>query len=326
MKNLDDFAIEYPFITLFMVGCLMKKLDEANLDIRHLQMFVVVMTTGNMTQAAHSLNIKQSTISHAMEKLRMIFADPLFIRSGRGIIPTQRAETLLPEIEALLEQYQQLKRPPIFTPSEASITYTIAANDFLRDEITPIFYRQIKPLVKCLRLTIIPADLPNLTLLKEEKADMVISAFRPDSSYIMSKKLFSTRAVCFYDSNQRQAPQSLQDYTKADYICPAVIADSFTIDKKNEEYSKHFIRHQATVITPSFASAAACLRQTDALSIAPIELKDSLFSGLSYTELPNEHCSDIYLLWHIKNQKNNKHLWVRQQLAAMVKQHFLLGY
>lgn len=300
----------------------MKKIDDANLDIRHLQMFVLVMNIGNMTQAAATINVKQSTISHAMDKLRVIFDDPLFIRSGRGIIPTPRAEELLPEVEALLQHYHRLKRPPEFDPAQAEIAYTIAANDFLRDEIMPAFYRHIHPLVKRLQLQVLPPDQPNLHLLQEEKADMVISSFRPDSTYIMSRRLFSTHSLCFYDDTQRRAPKNLQDYVSADFICPAVIVDSCKMSLSGEQQGKPFIRERTTLITPSFASAAACLPQTDALSIAPVQLKDSLFKGLAYTELPYDSSADIYLQWHRKNQNSRKHRWVRQQLFEVIRKKF----
>lgn len=322
MKNLDGFYDRIVLINVSVVGNIMKKLDESNLDIRHLQMFVAVMRLGNMTQAANMLNIKQSTISHAIDKLRTIFGDPLFIRSGRGITSTPRADELLPEIEALLAHYHRLKRPPEFNPADAEIVYTIAANDFLRDEIIPVFYHHLYPLVSRLKLTIIPADLPNLILLQEDKADMVISSFRPDSNYIMSRRLFNTHDLCFYDSKQRNAPKTIQDYASADYICPAVIVDSCQMSLPDEKYKKPFMREKTVLNTPSFASAAKCLSHTTALSIAPVQLKDSLFDGFAYTELPYDSSASIYLQWHRKNQNSRKHYWVRQQLFYVIQKRF----
>lgn len=300
----------------------MKKLDDSNLDIRHLQMFVAVMNLGNMTKAATVLNVKQSTVSHAMDKLRTIFDDPLFIRSGRGIIPTLRAEELLPEVEALLAHYRRLKRPPEFNPSNAEITYTIAANDFLRDEIMPFFYHHIQPLVRQLSLTVIAPDQSNLKLLQKCKADMVISSSRPDSTYIMSRRLFLTKNVCFYDAKQRQAPKTPTDYAEAAYICPKVIVDSFSMEMSDVKGSYLDIHKRTTLTTPSFASAAICLHGTTALSIAPVQLKDTLFRGLAYTELPFDRITPVYLLWHRKEQNNRKHCWVRQQISDVVKEKF----
>lgn len=296
----------------------MKKLDECGLDIRHLQMFVAVMTLGNMTEAANTLKVKQSTISHAMEKLRTVFSDPLFIRSGRGIIATPRAEELLPEIEALLEHYRRLKRPPEFDPSGTEMTCTIAANDFLRDAVIPDFYRQIQPLVARLRLTVIPPDMPNLTLLKEDKADMIISAFRPDSTFIMSRRLFTAQDVCYYDSDYRAAPVTIQDYAAADFICSKVVVDSGDIDFSDTASKRILLRDRTTLKTSGFSGAAACLKHTTALSIAPIQLKETVFKGFAYTALPYDSTMPIYLLWHSKNQNSRQHTWIRRQLFKMI--------
>lgn len=300
---------------------MMKKLDDSNLDIRHLQMFIAVMELRNMTQAATALNIKQSTVSHAMDKLRMIFADPLFTRSGRGITPTPRAEELFPEIEALLAHYRRLKRPPEFDPSRAEIAYTLAANDFLRDIVIPDFYRHIQPLVSRLRLTVIPPDSPNLTLLKEGKADMIISAFRPDSTFIMSRRLFTAQDVCYYDSDYRTAPVTIQDYADADFICSKVVVDSSDIDFADTASKRILLRDRTTLKTSGFSGAAACLKHTTALSIAPVQLKETVFKGFAYTALPYDSTMPIYLLWHSKNQSSRKHAWTRRQLFEIINKN-----
>ena len=44
--------------------------------------------SGSVTAAADELGVTQSAVSHALQKLRAIVRDPLFVKSGRGIVAT----------------------------------------------------------------------------------------------------------------------------------------------------------------------------------------------------------------------------------------------
>ena len=69
--------------------------DYADLDGRLLKLLLAVVETGSITGAALQLGVTQSAVSHLLDKLRAITGDPLFVKSGRGIVATQRALLLL---------------------------------------------------------------------------------------------------------------------------------------------------------------------------------------------------------------------------------------
>lgn len=120
----------------------MDKHSYLNLDIRALNTFLIIMQTGSITAAANQLNVTQSAISHGLEKLRGIFQDELFLRAGRGIKPTPRAQQLFEELKPLLASIQSLTEAAEFVPAQANIKWTVAANDFQRDMLLPGFYQK----------------------------------------------------------------------------------------------------------------------------------------------------------------------------------------
>lgn len=69
----------------------MSGIDHLRLDGNLLQLFVAVMETGSISNVAERLNVSQSAVSHQVEKLRAIVGDPLFVKSGPGIVATPRA-------------------------------------------------------------------------------------------------------------------------------------------------------------------------------------------------------------------------------------------
>ena len=62
------------------------------------------MTEGSVTRAASALTMTQPAVSNALARLRDALGDPLFVRSGTGIRPTQRAV-----LDALEERYPTLR-------------------------------------------------------------------------------------------------------------------------------------------------------------------------------------------------------------------------
>ena len=77
--------------------CCMSDFDALKVDARLLQLLVAVVEAGSITGAAQRLGVTQSAVSHLLDKLRLALDDPLFVKSGRGIVPTARAEALAPQ-------------------------------------------------------------------------------------------------------------------------------------------------------------------------------------------------------------------------------------
>ena len=61
------------------------------LDLNLLLAFDALMTQGSVTRAAESLFVSQPAMSHALNRLRTFFDDPLLVRTPQGMLPTARA-------------------------------------------------------------------------------------------------------------------------------------------------------------------------------------------------------------------------------------------
>jgi len=72
------------------------------LDGGLLLVFRELLRTGRASHAAERLGLSQPAISHALNRLRDLFDDPLFVRRPHGFEPTRRAVELGPRVEALI--------------------------------------------------------------------------------------------------------------------------------------------------------------------------------------------------------------------------------
>ena len=85
---------------------------------------------------ADELGVTQSAVSHALHKLRAIVRDPLFVKSGRGIVATAMPRRWRSEARALLAHEGLFARRAL-RPAQARLSLTIAANDLQRDLMLP---------------------------------------------------------------------------------------------------------------------------------------------------------------------------------------------
>lgn len=77
--------------------------DLRRLDLNLLPVFLALMRERNVTRAGASLFLSQPATSAALARLRAFFHDPLFIRNGRSLEPTPRAEALAGQLGPALQ-------------------------------------------------------------------------------------------------------------------------------------------------------------------------------------------------------------------------------
>src|SRR5579883_2451927 len=81
-------------------------MNLSTLDLNLFLMLHVVLEERSATRAAERLHVTQSAVSNAIARLRSVLADPLVVRSGRGLAPTPRAAQLRPILAHAIGQLQ----------------------------------------------------------------------------------------------------------------------------------------------------------------------------------------------------------------------------
>ena len=89
----------------------------AQIDLNLLRVFDAVYEEGGVTRAGARLGLTQSAVSHALNRLRYILGDDLFMRGPRGMRPTARAQVIGPQVRRALEQLQSALSADDFEPA-----------------------------------------------------------------------------------------------------------------------------------------------------------------------------------------------------------------
>src|SRR5687768_1888533 len=90
------------------------------IDLNLLLVLRALLAERHVTRAARSVGLSQSATSHALARLRELFADPLLVRSGPRLEPTPRARSLEAALERALHELEGLVQGPAsFSPRTA---------------------------------------------------------------------------------------------------------------------------------------------------------------------------------------------------------------
>ncbi|HWE31338.1 MAG TPA: LysR family transcriptional regulator, partial [Polyangia bacterium] len=99
-------------------------------DLNLLLAFDALWTERHVTRAARRVGLTQSAMSHALGRLRAQLADPLFVPTPLGLMPTPRAHGLAAPLAEALALLRHAVQPPELTPATLRRTFTIGSNDY----------------------------------------------------------------------------------------------------------------------------------------------------------------------------------------------------
>lgn len=294
----------------------MNSIDTFNLDIRSLSTFIAVLDEGSVSRAAVRLGVSQSAVSHTLERLRQALGDPLFVKSGRGIVSTRYAVQAAPHIRQILDDLHSLSSGPPFTPASAEFTFTIAANDYQRDLLLPGLLSVLRRDAPGIRLQVIPSGIPTAEMLRKDLCDLIISPHAPEATDIMQRGLMADRMVVFYDPDHRQAPDSLADYLKADHI--GILFGTGEKTALEDSLSARGLTRRTVVTVANFSGLSGFLRGTDMLATAPQRMSEHLLRDFATAPLPFEYKPfTMLMLWHKRNQNDPAHRWIRNHVNGV---------
>lgn len=107
---------------------LLKKLARTDLNL--LPVLMVLIETGSTQATADRIGRTQSAVSHALNRLRDLLGDPLFVRHGPKLVPTPLVANLRDPLVRLLHEATRLvDQGRDFDPAEAKRQVVIGAPD-----------------------------------------------------------------------------------------------------------------------------------------------------------------------------------------------------
>jgi DNA-binding transcriptional LysR family regulator len=295
----------------------MSQFDHLDLDGHLLQLLLAVLEEGSITRAAQRLGVTQSAVSHLLDKLRGIVGDPLFVKSGRGIVPTAHAQALAARARVLLDEMRGFSHAAAFDPAALTATVTIAANDLQRDLLLPTLLRRVRSQAPGFVLRVITSGAPSVEMLRDEHCQLVITPRPPEGSDILQKRLFEDRYRVFYDAARREPPRSVDEYLAAEHV--TVLHEPRRRLDIDELLAERGLRRRFVVQVPGFAGVGPFLRGSTLIATLPGLLRAHLLHGFDSAPVPVEcPAMPMFMVWHRRHHLDAAHRWLRDQLEQVV--------
>ncbi|WP_319410816.1 LysR family transcriptional regulator [uncultured Cohaesibacter sp.] len=299
---------------------MMKNIDYLSLDGRSLYMIKLIHEHRSVTEAARLLGVTQSSVSHSLDRLRSMLGDPLFLKVGRAMVPTERVETMMGDIENVLKGIESLYSQAVFEPTKSNDRFSIVCNDYEHDLLVPAIFKRLKQEAPHCSLKTYQLNMAVRNPLEKGFADLELCPYAPeDSTDLVVSKLCGDRMLTYYDPNERDAPTCLDDYCDAEH---AILSwdsnESTAIDKALATMGR---ARKVSYLGPNFSSGAMVVRGTKMLATAPSRLADSIFRGLAWINTPLElEPSEFFMVWHIRNRHSPRHKWFRELIKTVARE------
>ncbi|PNG26534.1 LysR family transcriptional regulator [Methylocella silvestris] len=106
-------------------------------DWSHYRAFVAVLREGSLSGAARALGLAQPTLGRQIAELERNLGAALFIRSPRGLVPTDAARDIAPHAEAMAAAAGAMMRLASGGTDGASGVVRVTASDIIGAEVLP---------------------------------------------------------------------------------------------------------------------------------------------------------------------------------------------
>ncbi|MGG4606855.1 LysR family transcriptional regulator [Providencia sp. Me31A] len=196
----------------------MNKIDIETIDLNLMKVFEALFEEGSATRAAIRLGLTQSAVSASLSKLRVIFLDPLFERTGRGLKPSARANELAPIIENALSQCRLVMAYAAPKDNFEGRTITIGLSDDYEISIGKQLLDAINHALPGIHVIYRQTHSRIVQdMLLRHQIDLAITAGGIASHLIKTHRLGKGNYLCITDK-RNPVPQSIEQYADSPHL------------------------------------------------------------------------------------------------------------
>ena len=293
-----------------------KEIDFRKIDLNLLVVFHAIAKERSVARAAQRLYLGASAVSMSLRRLRELFEDDLFVRSGARMVATARAEALAPQIEALLDSaYRLVHRSDEFEPLQTERVFRLGASEICEAGSIAAVLAELRRQSPRSQLVVLPIDHMNTAeRLDAGDIELAVGYVRDVPAWHVSERLCHHAFTCVFDPRQVRAapPISLDDYLAHDHVLVSQRGDlQGVVDEALRRMGQ--ARHVAAStsrfsVVPSWLSRSPLI----ATMADDIALELSLNHELACSPLPFDMPGyEVHMCWHRRDDNNPSAAWFR---------------
>ncbi len=296
-------------------------MDIREIDLNLLPVLDALLRRRSVTQAAADLDMSQPAMSAALSRLRVLLGDALFVRTGRGLRPTDRAQALSQPLSEILDKLrEEVLQAATFDPAQARREFRVVHSDVGAYVMWPRIIQAVRQdapgVTMALRLLAQDQIGPALA---EGLVDLAIGSFPRLPQSLFQQRLFDRHHValvrCGHPLAGRKAI-SLKDFAQVPH---AVVRTGSGIQEHIDAVlARQRLARLDCVEVPSYLMLPPLLQSGDFLAVCPGQLADAFDrqGRFEILKLPMKVPeSTIRMHWHRRSQDDGGHRWLRSLIA-----------
>lgn len=293
-------------------------------DLNLLKVFEAIISTGSVNEAANKLNITPPAISQSLNKLRVKYSDPLFIRAGRGLKPTSFA----------IELYNQIKEPLAvlmnsvdihtqFDPKTSERSFKIGTNPDVDLLLYAKLLNKIKEEAPSVKIQMVTENLGSeekiQNILRLRKVDVILTTIPLEERSYNNKVVSEEEIVVMARKNHPYVKEGKISFNDFFYNCEhtALQLVRHATTPMNSIAKENLPARDILYTSHSILNLVFTTAQTDLLSVATkhyyslikdLNLVDMLDTPFSCNKLP------IFMTWHRTFDKDIGLTWLKEKI------------
>lgn len=294
------------------------------IDLHLIRVLHTVLTERSVSRAALRLGMYQPAVSASLKRLRDLAGDPILVRSGAGMVPTDAGLRMVEPAASILRAAEVLFSDARgFDPATATNTFRVAASDYLDPEFLPHLVAQIKQLAPRCKIEIHPlAEQSDYQArLAQGELDVVVGNWLKPPEDLHMGRLFGDDVACLVALDH---PAVRRGWTQESWLESEHIAPTPTHPGARGVIDEH-LEHLGLVrnitarcphfgLIPAMVSASLLVLTTGRqycerfASQLPVKVLDCpvKFPRLMY-----------YQLWHERTHASASGKWLRDRVKSV---------
>lgn len=291
------------------------------IDLHLIRVLHTVLTERSVSRAALKLGMHQPAVSASLKRLRELAGDPLLVRSGTGMVPTDAGLRMIEPSASILRAAEMLFSDARgFDPQADAVTFRVAAADYLDPHFLPQLVAQVKAQAPHAQIEIHPLTAASdyHTRLAQGEVDVVVGNWLKPPEDLHLGRLFSDQIVCLVSRDHPAVKRgwTVEGWLECEHVAPTPTHPGArgVIDEYLEEQGlsrnitarcPHFgllPRMAASSLLVLTTGRQFCERYLQALPVVILECPVP-FPELTY-----------YQLWHERTHQSAAGRWLRERV------------
>lgn len=310
-------------------------MHNGRIDLNLLEYLDILLRERNVTRAASHLGLSQPAMSNGLGRLRVMFDDPLLVRTSDGMTPTERALELQPVIREVLARVDKAVQPrAAFDAATAERFFRIMATDYAESTIFPPILQRLREAAPGITLDIMtPSDVSFLDV-EQGKVDMVINRFDSIPQSFHQKTIWEDDFACLFSvDNPIRHNFTLDSYLQAQHVWVSKTGmgvgvgmnpdDVQRLGWVDEALNRIGKQRRISVFTRHYQAAMLMAEQNDLIATIPAKAaKLQAHNPRVVVEQPPFDIPPIELkmAWSPLLQNNPAHQWMRRLIVEVARE------